>query len=175
MRRLLPVFLLLALTLTLPEPTASAFSVNDAADAYAPFDSEGGSLQFAKILAEAGESTTGRLFAFHVKGCSPETRPDASVTIHAVQDRGLPRGEDYPTYVLVSKGAAGLPELIFRTHAGKRLYMADSFSCQPDTCLLSAQQGYTDICLSDPFGNAAPDLPGLRKDFWSDLIKLFGL
>ncbi|MCR9061426.1 MAG: hypothetical protein NXI02_29130, partial [Rhodobacteraceae bacterium] len=38
-----------------------------------------------------------------------------------------------------------------------------------------AENGYSDVCLADVQGNAAPDLPGLRKDFWSDLIKLFGL
>jgi hypothetical protein len=163
------------LPLVLFASDARAFSVNDATDAYSPVADADLADRFTKVLARAGESTTSRLFAFHVKGCSSGKRPGISITIHTVQDRGLPRGDEYPTYVLVTRGDPGLTELTFRTRAGKRLYMADTFSCQPETCLLSAQQGYSDTCLSDPFGNPAPGLSGLRKDFWSDLIRLFGL
>jgi len=152
-----------------------ALSATDAVDAYSPVADAGLRNAIIAELERTGESTTGRLNAFRMKGCSVKDDPAQPVTILVVQDRGQPRGEEYPTYVFFSKDSSKTPTLDFRTFAGKRLYRAETVSCRPKTCILSAQQGYSDMCLSDPFGRASPDLPGLRKDFWSDLIRLFGL
>jgi len=159
-----------------------ALSLNDSSDTYTYLGDEDLRKAYADALASSGESTTARFYAFNVKGCSrtaaqnPKSDdPRTSVYIHAVQDRGQPRGREYPTYVFTTGHNARHPELVFKTYAGKRLYLSDIIVCEPGNCLLSAQQGFSDTCLSDPFGTPGPQLPGLRKDFWSDLADWLGL
>ncbi|MHA7775514.1 hypothetical protein [Roseibium sp. M-1] len=145
---------------------ARSSSAGDAPDSYAEIEEDGLKQAYLEALAATEESSTGKLVHYH-QGTGTQ------ITVHAVQDRGLPSGEEYPTYVFRTVGGVDRPELIYKTLVGTRIYHSDSYS---DTgCLFSAQKAYSDICLADVNGNAAPDLPGLRKDFWSDLIKLFGL
>ncbi|MBN9673064.1 hypothetical protein [Roseibium aggregatum] len=159
-----------------------ALSLNDSSDTYAYLSDEDLRKAYADALASSGETTTAKFYAFNVKGCSPAATPDpksgdprTSVYIHAVQDRGQPRGLEYPTYVFTTGPNARHPKLVLKIHAGKRLYLSDTIVCEPENCLLSAQQGFSDACLTDPFGTPAPGLPGLRKDFWSELAHWLGL
>ncbi|WP_282047189.1 hypothetical protein [Roseibium album] len=146
-----------------------AFSSNGSPDSYSEIQDDELKNTFLRILSADGESSTGNLVSFHESG-----DPDNQVVVHVVQDRGIARGTQYPTYVFRTVGELESPDLIFKSHTGTRLYRHDEGI--PETgCLLSAENGYSDVCLADVQGNAAPDLPGLRKDFWSDLIKLFGL
>ncbi|TYC54115.1 hypothetical protein FMN50_13345 [Rhodobacterales bacterium] len=161
--------------------SAQALSLNDSSDTYSQVADDALNAAYAKVLADDGESTTGKFFAFNMLGCSPSQQPDGApatakaaegtvrnpVYIHAVQDRGQPRGGEYPTFVFTSGHDPRKPDLEFKLYAGKRLYLSDVIVCEPDRCLLSAQQGMSDVCLADPFGNPAPDIPGLRNDFWS--------
>lgn len=157
---------------------ARALSLNDSSDTYSHVTDETQSAAYARSLAKAGESTTGNFFAFNMLGCPTvgASGKDGAlgIYIHAVQDRGLPRGGEYPTYVFTSVQNPGKPEFAYKTYAGKRLFLSDVIVCQPDRCLLSAQQGLSDICLADSFGNPATRLPGLRDDFWSHLAGWLG-
>lgn len=156
---------------------AKALSLNDSSDTYSHVADEKLNAAYARSLASAGESTTGKFYSFNMLGCPPSKEDSASspkasgpVYIHAVQDRGLPRGSEFPTYVFTSGHDPRKPEFVSKTYAGKRLFLSDVIVCKPDRCLLSAQQGFSDVCLADPFGTPAPDLPGLRDDFWSHLV-----
>ena len=171
---------LLLVSAGLAPAAAPAFTVSESSDAYAELQDPDLNEAFLAALAAAGESTSGRFSHLPVtadafSGDGPAgSGADRRVVLHVVQDRGLPRGETYPTYVftLAQEDGAAL-ELIVRTLAGKRIYYAG-----PDTqagCLLSADRGYSDICLVDASGTPASDLPGLRDDVWTDLIKLLGL
>jgi hypothetical protein len=157
-----------------------AVDVSDASHAYAKVEQDGLLGAYLETLAEAGESATGNLHSFRILAAPPipvkQDDPIARkrVTVHVVQDRGLPRGAEYPTYVFTTKDTFEEPLLIYKTHAGTRIFYLDDISGKSG-CLLSAEQGYSDICLADIHGNPAPDLPGLRDDFWSDLMKLLGL
>ncbi|WP_156958783.1 hypothetical protein [Labrenzia sp. DG1229] len=149
--------------------TVQAFSSSGSPDSYSEIEDDELKNTFLEILSADGESSTGKLVLFHESGDA-----DKQVVVHVVQDRGVPRGTQYPTYVFRTVGELEGPDLIFKSHTGTRLYRHDE-GVPENGCLLSAENGYSDICLADIQGNAAPDLPGLRKDFWSDLIKLFGL
>lgn len=156
-----------------------AFYVSDAPDTYSEIEEDGLKQAYLEALSAAGESSTGKLVHYLQNAGNFDKLPEGSsdtrtrITVHAVQDRGLPRGEEFPTFVFTSVGGLDQPRFVYKTHAGTRIYHSDSYG---DTgCLFSAGKGYSDVCLADVQGNIAPDLPGLRKDFWSDLIKLFGL
>jgi len=150
---------------------ARCFSGSDDPDSYSEIEKDGLKQAYLEALSVAGESSTGKLVHYRqdTGGVDHSTR----IIVHAVQDRGLPRGEEYPTYVFKTVGGMAQPRFVFKTHAGTRIYASDSDG--KAGCLISAKKGYSDICLADVQGNIAPDLPALRKDFWSDLIKLFGL
>ncbi len=154
---------------------AIAMSLNDEADTYRLVRQEDVVQAYTEALTAAGVSTTGNLFAFNIKGCSPKKAPGEPLYIHAVQDRGQPRGSEYPTFVFTTGLNRTDASLMFRTFAGKQLYLSEVISCEKTQCLLSAKTGFSDVCLSDPFGNPAPDLQGLRKDFWTDLLGWLGL
>jgi len=155
--------------------SAGAMSLNDEADTYRRISRVDLIEAYSATLAESGESTTGNLFAFNIRGCAPKDAPGRPVFIHAVQDRGQPQGSEYPTYVFITGSRPDRPDLTFKTSAGKRIYLAETISCERSHCLMSAKKGFSDICLSDPFGNAAPEMQGLRKDIWTDLLGWFGL
>jgi len=143
-------------------------------DTYVALTDERMKTTYLEVLAAQGESSTGNLFVFQmITPATSETQPEDEVLLTVVQDRGQPRGDEFPTFVFRNSKSPA-PELIFRMNAGTRLYVRQSDE-DPVGCLISAQKGYSDVCLADANGNAAPDLPGLRKDFWSDLIRLFGL
>ncbi|MBO6895044.1 MAG: hypothetical protein JJ866_24115 [Roseibium sp.] len=169
------VFLVFVFLVVTP---AHAFLDDEAPDSYRMLTDAGEKAAFQSALAATGESSTDRLAVYSQATDNFETSPDGKddvkngYTLYAVQDRGRPRGEEYPTYLFRVDDDPGGPELIYKTHAGPRIYHTDSNS---DTgCLFSAQKGYSDICLVDVRGNPAPDLPGLRDDFWSDLMKVLG-
>ncbi|MCX2724720.1 hypothetical protein [Roseibium salinum] len=153
----------------------NALSLNDESDTYRKIWREDLVDAYAETLAAAGESTTGNFFIFSIKGCSPDDAPDQQLYIHSVQDRGLPRGSEFPTFVLTTGSDPEKASLAYKTYAGKRIYLSNMISCEKTRCLLSAKKGFSDICLADTFGNPAPDLPGLRKDFWTDLLGVLGL
>ncbi len=172
--RSLFLWCLVALAATGATPVR-ALSLNDDADTYQKVWQKDLLKAYTDSLAAAGESTTGNLFSFNIKGCSPEDAPGAPVYIHAVQDRGLPYGSEYPTFVFTSGRDRQNASLTYKTFAGKRIYLSDVISCKKTQCLLSAKKGFSDICLANPFGDPAPDLKGLRKDFWTDLMGWLGL
>ncbi|WP_299477277.1 hypothetical protein [uncultured Roseibium sp.] len=149
-----------------------AFS-EEPADSYSTIQDVSLKNSFVEALSSAGVSSTENLVSFHEPAPLADGT-DEQVHVHVVQDRGLPGGAEYPTYVFRTAGGVDEPALIYRTNAGTRLYTHSDIV--PDSgCVISAKAGYSDICLADAQGNAAPELPGLRKDFWSDLIRLFGL
>lgn len=157
-------------------PPAHAFLSDDNPDSYSRLEDQALLEAYLNVLASAGESSAGKLHVFHLPvkaGSKSDGAANSPLVVHAVQDRGLPRGSEYPTYVFTSTGVLEEPELIFNAHAGTRLFLAEDASGETQ-CLMSAEKGWSDICLADIHGNAAPDMPGLRKDFWSDLLKLFG-
>lgn len=160
---------------TLGSGAVHALSLNDEADTYRKIWQEDLLKAYSRALGDAGESTTGNLYAFNIKGCSREETPGTLLYIHAVQDRGQPRGNEFPTYVFTSGTRQDKPDLAFKTYAGKRIYLSDTITCEPEQCLLSGKTGFSDVCLADPYGNPAPDLNGLRKDFWTDLMGWLGL
>lgn|GEM_PF-2220241 len=178
--KLLPTFRGFALTGllvfgTMVSQPAGALSLNDEADTYLKVTDKDLLHAYSKALAASGESITDNLYSFNIKGCSLEQTRERPVYIHAVQDRGQPRGNEYPTYVLTTDRHPESAKLTFKTFAGKRIYLSDVITCDTANCLLSAKKGFSDICLADPFGQPAPDLPGLRKDFWTDLMGWLGL
>ncbi|WP_298964268.1 hypothetical protein [uncultured Roseibium sp.] len=152
--------------------TTTALSADGAYDAYLSVTDATLKASYAKMMAQEDISSTDKLFAHRIEGCAqgPENR-----TIHAVQDRGSPRGAEFPTFVFVSEPNGDRLQLIQKASAGRHLYVLEASACQPDACLLSAEKGYSDICLADGAGRPGEDLPGLRQDFWSDLFKLLGL
>lgn len=172
------VVILLFLALLTSAP-ANAFFVGDAPDAYSKLNEPRQKTLLQAALSAAGESSTDNLAVYTQVTGAYETAADGKgmmftgYRIIAVQDRGLPRGEEYPTFVFRTENDLEEPELIFKTHAGPRIYNSDSYG--DAGCLFSAQKGYSDICLVDVRGNPAPELPGLRDDFWSDLLTLLGL
>ncbi|MES0812390.1 hypothetical protein ABLO27_23065 [Roseibium sp. SCPC15] len=159
---------------------AQAFLSGEDPDSYFVVEEPNLQAAYLEALVAAGESSTGKLHAFRIDALGDQTSSDTdtpsthSLTVHAVQDRGLPRGTEYPTFVFTSDRVSETPALIYKTHAGTRLFVADPPKGE-DVCLLSAEKGWSDVCLVDSKGNPAPDLPGLRDDFWSDLMKVFGL
>ncbi|MCV0425991.1 MAG: hypothetical protein K5905_10990 [Roseibium sp.] len=172
------VFPVLMACLAIVTP-AHAFLSDENPDSYSKIIDEQQVSSYQNSLASAGESSTGKLHAFRTT-LSRKTSATGAITpsnedlvIHAVQDRGLPQGSEYPTYVFTSTETLENPVLIHKTHAGTRLFLAEDTRGDA-TCLLSAEKGWADICLVDTQGSAAPDLSGLRDDFWSDLLKVFG-
>ena len=156
---------------------ASAFLSADNPDSYSTVADERLVTSYQEALASAGESSTGKLHGFQMSlGERKETAGSGNdnLTIHAVQDRGVPQGSEYPTYVFTSTGTPGDLKLIYKTHAGTRLFLSDKTRSET-VCLMSAEKGWSDICLVDTDGKAAPDMDGLRDDFWSDLLNWFGL
>lgn len=149
--------------------SAGATSVDDLPDPYTEIQDKTLKAVFLDVLSADGESLTDKLLSFH-----EQSGTAAHVSVFVVQDRGNPRGAEYPTYVFRTGEDLDAPVLVFKTYAGPRLYRHGE-GIPESGCLLSAEKGYSDVCLADVQGNAASDLPGLRKDFWSDLIKLFGL
>lgn len=171
------ILLVLPVILLCAEPGSPAYatSVADVPDAYIEVSDDRQKTDYLDAIADRGDSSTGNLFVFLIDTPNKDAdREEDSVRVHIVQDRGQPRGAEYPTFVFRSEAGSGPPHLVFRTDAGKRLYVSEQ-SEDPSSCLISAESGYSDICLANLQGHPAPDLPGLRKDFWSDLIKLFGL
>jgi hypothetical protein len=160
--------------LLFPGAPARAMSLNDEADTYRKISQMDLVKAYSESLAADGESTTGNLFAFNIRGCSPKDSPGRPLYIHTVQDRGQPHGSNYPTFVFTTGTRPDRPTLTFKTFAGKRIYLSETISCEQSGCLLSAKKGFSDIGLSDAFGNAAPQLPGLRNDVWKDLMGWFG-
>lgn len=156
-----------------------AVYVSDAPDTYFEIEEDGLKQAYLEALSSAGESSTGKLVHFYQISNDWKVLQDGGVDtssqiiVHVVQDRGLPRGEEYPTYVFTTVGDLDRPQFVYKIYAETRIYYSDVYF--ETGCLLSAKKGYSDICLADVKGNIAPDLPGLREDFWSDLIKLFGL
>jgi hypothetical protein len=177
---LFSAFLMIAAATVSAVAPAVAENATNAPQAYAKVEQDGLLNAYLISLADAGESATGNLYAFRIQAApsilADEDDPNASkrITLHAVQDRGQPRGAEYPTYVFTTKAAFEEPTLIYNTYAGTRIFFLDEIGAKSG-CLLSAEQGYSDICLADIHGNPAPDLPGLRDDFWTDLMKLLGL
>jgi len=174
--RIVALAFLLGLATCAPAVAANA---STAPDTYSEIDEPDLKAAYLEALSAAGESSSGKL-VHYLQRANPATGPadgtgggEPPILVHAVQDRGLPRGEEYPTFVFKTVGKAGPPELVHKLHAETRIYHADAYG---DTgCLFSAKKGYSDVCLADVQGSIAPDLPGLRKDFWSDLMKLLGL
>ncbi|WFE90073.1 hypothetical protein K1718_01625 [Roseibium porphyridii] len=150
----------------------TTLAADGAVDAYLPVADATLKSSYAKLMEQENISSTDKLFAHRIDGC---IRGSKHKTIHAVQDRGLPRGPEYPTFVFVSEPNHDDMQLIQKAFAGRHLYFLDETACRPDACLLSAEKGYSDICLADGSGSPGENLPGLRQDFWSDLLKLFGL
>jgi len=164
---------LVAATVVSGKTPARAETESDAPDSFVKVLEDAQTSAYLETLSAAGHSATGKLYVFRLTTASDSDVARPAVTIHTVQDRGLPRGEEYPTYVFRVSNSSFNPELIHSAHTGTRIYVLDS--PEGAGCLVSAQKGYSDVCLADVNGKAAPDLPGLRKDFWTDLIKLFGL
>ncbi|MEM9634603.1 MAG: hypothetical protein AAGA50_24955 [Pseudomonadota bacterium] len=158
---------------------ALAFLSGEDPDSYSKVEDQDLQAAYLDALVTAGESSTGKLHVFRIgapDGKAPsdtDTPSNKGLTVHAVQDRGLPRGSEYPTFVFASDGGSTDPVLIYKTHAGMRLFIADSPKGENE-CLLSAEKGWSDVCLVDTQGNPAPNLTGIREDFWSDLLKVFG-
>jgi hypothetical protein len=177
---LFSAFMMIAAITLLTARPGFADGVTDTSRAYVKVEQDGLLNAYLISLADAGESATGNLYAFRIL-TTPATilnkdhpKAKTKVTVHAVQDRGQPRGAEYPTYVFTSRNGFEDPSLIYKTHAGTRIFFRDDTSGKSG-CLLSAEQGYADICLADTNANPAPNIPGLRDDFWSDLMKLLGL
>ncbi|CTQ56894.1 hypothetical protein LP7551_05458 [Roseibium album] len=177
---LFSAFMMIAAITLLTARPGYADGVTDTSRAYVKVEQDGLLNAYLISLADAGESATDNLYAFRIQAAPPipvnedNSNADKRITVHAIQDRGQPRGAEYPTYVFATRNANEDPALIYKTHAGTRIFFLDEIGSKSG-CLLSAEQGYSDICLADIHGNPAPDLPGLRDDFWTDLMKLLGL
>ncbi|MES0884686.1 hypothetical protein [Roseibium sp. SCP14] len=173
-------FMLLATTaiLSFASP-AQAFLSGEDPDSYSRVQEPDVQAAYLDALVAAGESSTGKLHAFRVAASGDrassdrDTLPGKGLIVHAVQDRGLPRGTEYPTFVFTSGDNTRRPVLIYKTHAGMRLFISETPTSDKE-CLLSAEKGWSDVCLADTEGKPAPDLEGHRNDFWSDLLKVFG-
>lgn len=158
---------------------AHSFSVREAPDSYTRIDDAALKEALLTTLAAADVSTTGNFHQLAVPGEAFDGKR-TSLTVeaegaflHIVQDRGLPRGDLFPTFVLKPQAGGDALDLILKTEAGTKVYYADG---QPESgCLFSAKKAYSDICLVDVSGKPAPELPGLRNDIWTDLIRLLGL
>lgn len=158
---------------------AHAFSVSEAPDSYTRIDDAALKEALLTALAAAGVSSTGSFHQLAVPGDAFDRKPTSrnvereGAFLHIVQDRGLPMGDLYPTFVLKPQAGGDALDLLLRTEAGTKVYYADG---QVESgCLFSAKKAYSDICLVDVSGNPAPELPGLRDDVWTDLIRLLGL
>jgi hypothetical protein len=177
---LFSAFMMIAAATISAVAPAVAENATNAPQAYAKVEQDGLLNAYLNSLADAGESATGNLYAFRIQAAPPtptnedNSNADKRITVHAVQDRGQPRGAEYPTYVFTTKAAFEEPALIYKTHAGTRIFFLDEIGTKSG-CLLSAELGYSDICLTDTHGNPAPNFPGRRDDFWSDLMNLLGL
>lgn len=172
MQTALPIAQLALAAFVCASASAPAFS-SEKADPYTAVQDGDLKDSFVEMLASEGVSSTGKLVSFHRPAVRSE-RPDEQVYVHVIQDRGLPTGAEYPTFVFKTVGGLDRPLLLYKTSAGTRLYTHPE-GLPVSGCLISAEKGYSDVCLADVEGNPAQELPGLRKDFWSDLIKLFGL
>lgn len=172
-------FVVALLAIVSLESPVHAFTVSEAPDSYERVDDAGLKEALLTALAAAGVSSVGSFYQLVVPGDAIDRKrtnasaEDDRVVLQIVQDRGLPLGDLYPTYVFKPAATGRALDLIFKTEAGKRIYHAEGHS--ESGCLFSAEKGYSDICLVDVSGNPAPELPGLRNDIWTDLIRLLGL
>lgn len=99
---------------------AAALSGNEPPDSYSELQDSALKNAFVAKLSSAGESSTTTQVSFDWPAATAANKND-QVIVHAVQDRGLPRGTEYPTYVFKTIGSRAGPVLIFKTHAGTRI------------------------------------------------------